>query len=186
MSKALNKICGIVLLFLLSFPLLIIFVLVKFTSKGPAIYWSKRIGKDNLIFKMPKFRSMTANTPQVATHLLNDSENFLTPLGGFLRKTSLDELPQLFSVVKGDMVFVGPRPALYNQSNLIRLRTENGVHKLYPGITGLAQITGRDELSIEEKVLLDKEYLNKKSLWLDLKIVFLTFFKVLIKQGVSH
>ena len=186
MYRAVNKIFAILLLFLLAFPLIIIFILVKLTSNGPAIYWSKRIGKNNLIFKMPKFRSMVTNTPQLATHLLNDSGNFLTPLGGFLRKTSLDELPQLFSIIKGDMVFVGPRPALYNQSNLIKLRTENGVHKLFPGITGLAQITGRDELSINDKVSLDIEYLVKKTLWLDLKIIFLTLYKVSIKQGVSH
>ena len=161
-------------------------VLVKLTSKGPALYWSDRVGKDNHIFKMPKFRSMKVDTPAVATHLLNDPKRVLTPIGDFLRKSSLDELPQLWSILKGDMSFVGPRPALFNQDDLIALRTVKGVHRLVPGLTGWAQINGRDELPIPQKVALDVDYLQRQSLWLDIKIIWLTFVKVVKKEGVSH
>lgn len=176
-----------VVLFILFSPLLIIcFFAVKLTSKGPAVYWSNRVGVENEIFSMPKFRTMRIDTPQVATHLLGDSKNFLTPIGSFLRKSSLDELPQLWSVLKGDMSFVGPRPALFNQDDLVKLRTDNGVHKIRPGITGWAQVNGRDENSIEEKVVLDRYYLDNFSFVLDIRIIFLTVFKVLGSDGVSH
>jgi len=171
---------------LLSLPVIIVVVLVKLTSKGPIFYWSDRVGKDNVIFKMPKFRSMNIDTPEVATHLLADPKSVLTPIGDFLRKSSLDELPQLWSIIKGDMSFVGPRPALFNQDDLIALRTEKGVHDLVPGLTGWAQINGRDELPIPQKVDLDVEYLHHQSLWLDIKIIWLTFIKVIKKDGVSH
>ncbi len=164
----------------------LIFVLVKATSKGPALYWSNRVGIDNKIFRMPKFRSMLIETPAVATHLLKDPKQYLTPIGEFLRKTSLDELPQLWSIVIGDMSFVGPRPALFNQDDLIALRTERGVHMLKPGLTGWAQINGRDDLPIPIKVEFDSEYLARKSFFFDLKILWLTLRKVLISDGVSH
>ncbi len=166
-------------------PFWVIVVLVKLTSKGPAIHWSKRIGKNNQIFLMPKFRTMRIDTPQVATHLL-DGKNYLTPIGSFLRKSSLDEIPQLISVLRGDMSIVGPRPALFNQYDLIELRTKAGVHVLAPGVTGWAQINGRDEISIKEKVKYDLEYFDKKSIAFDLKIVFLTAYKVLLRKNISH
>ncbi len=159
---------------------------VKLTSPGPVLYWSDRVGKDNKIFKMPKFRSMKVDTPAVATHLLQNPEQVLTPIGQFLRKSSLDELPQLWSILKGDMSFVGPRPALFNQDDLIPLRTEKGVHKLVPGLTGWAQINGRDELPIPDKVELDSEYMQRQSFGFDLMILWLTFVKVIKKEGVSH
>ncbi|MDC9721089.1 MAG: sugar transferase [Gammaproteobacteria bacterium] len=171
---------------LLALPVFIVFLLVKLTSIGPVLYWSDRVGKNNVIFKMPKFRSMKVNTPVVATHLLTDPKSVLTPIGDFLRKSSLDELPQLWCILKGNMSFVGPRPALFNQDDLIALRTEKGVHKLVPGLTGWAQINGRDELPIPQKVDLDAEYLHHQSLLLDIKIIWLTFIKVLKKDGVSH
>ena len=171
---------------LLALPIIMVSVLVKLTSKGPILYWSDRVGKDNIIFKMPKFRSMKIDTPTVATHLLSDPKNALTPVGDFLRKSSLDELPQLWSIFKGHMSFVGPRPALFNQDDLIDLRTSKGVHKLVPGLTGWAQINGRDELPIPKKVALDVEYLRHQSLWIDFKIMWLTFIKVIKKDGVSH
>lgn len=171
---------------ILGVPLVIVYVAVKATSKGPALHWSKRIGKNNEIFLMPKFRSMKLSTPQVATHLLSDPKQYLTPIGGFIRKTSLDELPQLLSVLKGDMSFVGPRPALFNQADLIALRTQFGVEKLPPGITGWAQVNGRDELPIPVKVDFDKYYLDNMSVLLDIKILFMTVFKVLKSDGVSH
>jgi O-antigen biosynthesis protein WbqP len=171
---------------LLLLPIFIIAVLIKLTSKGPALYWSDRIGKNNQIFKMPKFRSMYVNTPAVATHLLADPKSALTPIGNFLRKSSLDELPQLWSILKGDMSFVGPRPALFNQDDLIVLRSEHGVDKLVPGLTGLAQVNGRDELPIPQKVAFDVEYLKSQSFWFDIKILWLTFLKVLQRDGVSH
>jgi len=177
---------GFVLLVLLVIPILLIFAAVRFTSKGPALYWSDRVGKNNKIFKMPKFRSMRIDTPAVATHLLDNPDVYLSPIGSFLRRTSLDELPQLISVLKGDMSFVGPRPALYNQDDLIALRTEKGVDKLLPGITGWAQVNGRDELSIPDKVALDVEYLNRQSFWFDIKILWMTFLKVVKRDGVSH
>jgi O-antigen biosynthesis protein WbqP len=175
-----------VTMLLLALPIIMVSVLVKLTSKGPIIYWSDRVGKDNIIFKMPKFRSMKINTPAVATHLLSDPKSVLTPVGDFLRKSSLDELPQLWSILKGHMSFVGPRPALFNQDDLIDLRTSKGVHKLVPGLTGWAQINGRDELPIPKKVALDVEYLRHQSLWIDFKIMWLTFIKVIKKDGVSH
>jgi O-antigen biosynthesis protein WbqP len=171
---------------LLLIPALLMAFAVKLTSKGPVLYWSDRVGKNNAIFKMPKFRSMKIDTPVVATHLLADPKSVLTPVGDFLRKSSLDELPQLWCILKGDMSFVGPRPALFNQDDLITLRTEKGVHKLMPGLTGWAQINGRDELPIHQKVALDVEYLHHQSLWLDIKIIWLTFIKVIKKDGVSH
>ena len=171
---------------MLLISLLLIAVLVIATSKGSALYWSKRIGKNNKIFKMPKFRSMMTDTPAVATHLLDNPNVYLSPIGGFLRSTSLDEIPQLFSVLKGDMSFVGPRPALFNQEDLIALRSEKGVDKLLPGITGWAQVNGRDELSIPDKVALDVEYLKRQSFWFDIKILWMTFLKVIKRDGVSH
>lgn len=167
-------------------PLLLTAVLVKLTSRGPVLYWSDRVGRNNEVFSMPKFRSMQVGTPAVATHLLQDPQAWLTPIGSFLRKSSLDELPQLWSICKGDMSFVGPRPALFNQADLIAMRTQHGVHELIPGLTGWAQINGRDELPIPQKVALDIEYLHRRSLWFDLKILFLTAVKVLRRESVSH
>lgn len=172
---------------LLLMPLFIfVAISVRLTSKGPALYWSDRVGRNNTIFRMPKFRTMRTDTPAVATHLLDEPARWLTPIGAYLRKTSLDELPQLFSILKGDMSFVGPRPALYNQDDLIALRTAADVHRLTPGLTGWAQINGRDELPIPVKVDYDTWYLKHASLWLDLKIMFLTFLKVLRRDGVQH
>lgn len=171
---------------ILLLPFLLVALLVRATSKGPILYWSQRIGKNNTTFLMPKFRSMWVDTPAVATHLLNDPETLLTPIGSFLRKSSLDELPQLWSILKGDMSFVGPRPALFNQYDLIDQRTAAGVHTLTPGLTGWAQINGRDELPIPTKVALDVEYLQRKSFSFDLKIILLTFLKVIRKEGVKH
>jgi len=167
-------------------PMALTALAVKLTSKGPVLYWSDRVGRWNRIFKMPKFRSMRTNSPQVATHLLSNPDTYLTPIGGFLRRSSLDELPQLFSVLNGDLSLVGPRPALFNQDDLIALRTKSGVHELVPGITGWAQVNGRDELPIPEKVRLDCEYLRMCSFWLDIKILFLTILKVARREGVSH
>lgn len=166
-------------------PFWIIVIFIKLTSKGPAIHWSKRIGKNNKLFLMPKFRTMRIDTPQVATHLL-DGKSYLTPVGGFLRKTSLDEIPQLISVLKGDMSLVGPRPALFNQYDLMELRTKNGVHTLLPGVTGWAQVNGRDALPIPVKVEFDKEYLDKRSILFDIKIIFLTAYKVISRSEISH
>jgi O-antigen biosynthesis protein WbqP len=170
----------------LSAPVLIVALAVRLTSPGPALYWSNRVGRHNRIFKMPKFRSMRIDTPVVATHLLQNPKQWLTPIGSFLRKSSLDELPQLWSILKGDMSFVGPRPALFNQEDLIALRTEKGVHELVPGLTGWAQVNGRDELPISQKVQLDMEYLQRRSLVFDLKIVWMTAIKVLVRDGVTH
>ncbi len=169
-----------------SLLMLLVAFLVKITSKGPVLYWSDRIGRNNEIFRMPKFRTMRVDTPAVATHLLSDPDRFLTPIGKFLRKTSLDELPQLWSILKGDMSIVGPRPALFNQDDLIELRTQKGVHVLIPGLTGPAQINGRDELPIPVKVEFDEYYLKNRSFLFDLKIIFQTVLKVLKKEGVSH
>lgn len=171
---------------ILAVPVIVVALMVKLTSPGPALYWSDRVGRHNRIFKMPKFRSMRIGTPAVATHLLKDPKVYLTPIGSFLRKSSLDELPQLWSILAGDMSFVGPRPALFNQDDLVALRTEQGVHELVPGLTGWAQINGRDELPIPEKVKLDVEYLQRRSLGFDVKILWLTFVKVLRRDGVSH
>lgn len=175
--------CAAILLLL---PIVLVAILVKLTSKGPALYWSDRVGRHNRIFKMPKFRTMRVGTPAVATHLLNDPAAYLTPVGGFLRKSSLDELPQLWSILVGDMSIVGPRPALFNQEDLIAMRSQNGVDELVPGLTGWAQINGRDELPIPDKVKLDVEYLRRKSLLLDLQIIWLTAVKVIRRDGVSH
>lgn len=166
--------------------MLLVYVAVKLTSPGPALYWSDRVGRRNALFRMPKFRSMRIGTPAVATHLLTDPSAHLTPIGSFLRKSSLDELPQLWSILTGDMSFVGPRPALFNQDDLIALRTEKGVHELTPGLTGWAQVNGRDELPIPRKVALDEVYLRERSLWFDLRILWLTFVKVLRRDGVTH
>lgn len=171
---------------ILIIPITLTALAVRLTSKGPVLYWSSRVGKDNHLFQMPKFRSMKVDTPAVATHLLKNPDSLLTPIGSFLRKSSLDELPQLWSILKGDMSFVGPRPALFNQDDLITLRTDAGVHALIPGLTGWAQINGRDELPIPDKVALDAEYLEKRSFWFDLKILFLTFVKVIRKDGITH
>ena len=171
---------------ILFIPVVLVALLVRLTSPGPALYWSDRIGKNNTIFKMPKFRSMRVGTPAVATHLLADAHSHLTPVGNFLRKSSLDELPQLWSIICGDMSFVGPRPALFNQDDLIALRTQYGVEKLPPGLTGWAQVNGRDELPIPEKVKLDVEYLQRQSLSFDIKIIVLTFLKVVRRDGITH
>ena len=167
-------------------PFILVWLAVRTTSKGPALYWSERIGRHNARFMMPKFRSMRIGTPAVATHLLASPDQFLTPIGSFLRKSSLDELPQLWSIIRGDMSFVGPRPALFNQDDLVTLRTQYGVDKLVPGLTGWAQINGRDELPIPEKVKLDVDYLHQQSFALDLKIILMTFLKVLRRDGIKH
>ncbi len=177
---------AIILLFILFIPFLIIGIVVKLSSKGPILYWSDRIGKNNVIFKMPKFRSMNIDAPIVASHLLDKPDIYLSPIGSFLRSSSLDEIPQLYSILKGDMSFVGPRPALFNQDDLIELRTKKNLSILLPGLTGWAQVNGRDDLSIDEKVSYEEEYLKHKSLSFDLKILWLTFLKVLKKQNVSH
>lgn len=186
MRRVLDLFLAIVAGVLLLAPLLVVSVLVKLTSAGPALYWSDRVGRHNCIFKMPKFRTMKVGTPAVATHLLADANTYLTPIGSFLRKSSLDELPQIWSILKGDMRFVGPRPALFNQQDLIDLRTQHGVHALTPGLTGWAQINGRDELPIPQKVALDVEYLQNQSVWFDLKILVLTALKVLRRDNVAH
>lgn len=173
---------GVILLL----PIVLVALAVRLTSKGPALYWSDRVGRDNKIFRMPKFRSMRVGTPAVATHLLADPRAYLTPIGSFLRKSSLDELPQIWSILTGSMSFVGPRPALFNQDDLISLRTKCGVHELVPGLTGWAQVNGRDELPIPDKVNLDVEYLQRRSLAFDLQILWMTFVKVLRRDGVSH
>lgn len=170
----------------LAFPVAVVAVAVRLTSSGPALYWSDRVGRHNKVFRMPKFRSMRVGTPAVATHLLADPKVHLTPIGSFLRKSSLDELPQLWSILVGDMSFVGPRPALFNQDDLIALRTQCGVHGLVPGLTGWAQVNGRDELPIPDKVKLDVEYLQRQSLWFDIRILWLTFVKVIQRDGVTH
>ena len=186
MKRAFDLFFGVMLFTLLVIPISLIAIAIRLTSKGPTLYWSNRIGRNNNIFKMPKFRSMLIDTPAVATHLLDSPDSYLSPIGGFLRRSSLDELPQLFSVLKGDMSFVGPRPALFNQDDLITLRTEKGVNKLLPGITGWAQVNGRDELSIPDKVALDEEYLNRQSFWFDIKILRMTFLRVVNRDGVNH
>lgn len=186
MGRISNFLVGMIISVLLLLPMLLVVIAVRATSTGPVIYWSDRVGKDNIIFKMPKFRSMRVDTPVLATHLLTDPDEFLTPIGSFLRRTSLDELPQIYSILKGDMNLVGPRPALYNQYDLITLRTDKGVSQEVPGVTGWAQINGRDELSIEDKVELDVEYMEKRSWLFDLKILWMTFFKVISNAGISH
>jgi O-antigen biosynthesis protein WbqP len=177
---------SIIALMIFFIPMLLIAILIRLTSHGPAIYWSKRIGINSAIFKMPKFRTMIIDTPTIATHLIENYDDYLTPVGGILRRFSLDEIPQLFSILKGDMSLVGPRPALYNQDDLIALRKDKGVDKLTPGVTGWAQINGRDSISIPEKVNLDLEYLNRKSFFFDLFIIKSTIFKVIMKNDISH
>ena len=177
---------GLTALAVLAVPLLLVALAVRLTSPGPVLYWSDRVGRCNKIFRMPKFRSMRIDTPEVATHLLNDPDQWLTPIGSFLRKSSLDELPQLWSILTGDMSFVGPRPALFNQDDLIELRTKAGVHTLVPGLTGWAQINGRDDLPIPVKVEFDAEYLRRKSFWFDIRIIWMTFIKVVRQDNVDH
>ena len=186
MKRLFDLFLGMCAAAVLALPIVVVAILVRLTSKGPALYWSDRVGRGNAVFRMPKFRSMRVGTPAVATHLLKDPRVYLTPIGSFLRKSSLDELPQLWSILTGDMSFVGPRPALFNQDDLIALRSENGVHELVPGLTGWAQVNGRDELPIPEKVKLDVEYLQRQSIWFDIRILWLTFVKVLRRDGVSH
>jgi len=171
---------------ILAIPIALVALAVRLTSKGSVFYWSDRVGQYNLIFRMPKFRSMRIDTPALATHLLDDPSRWLTPIGSFLRKSSLDELPQLWSILRGEMSFVGPRPALFNQDDLVALRTQLGVHQLVPGLTGWAQVNGRDELPITEKVRLDAEYARRRSFAFDLQILWMTAFRVLSKDGVSH
>ena len=186
MKRFFDLFVSIILLVILLIPLLFISALILSTSKGPSLYWSKRIGKENHIFYMPKFRTMSLDAPEIATHLLENPSAYYTPIGKFIRKYSIDEFPQIYSIIRGDMSLVGPRPALYNQEDLISLRTEVGVHNLVPGITGLAQVSGRDELSIRDKVKIDKNYLEKKSFIFDLYIIWLTVLKVIKRDGISH
>ena len=186
MKRVFDLLLAVAAALVLAVPVMLLAILVRLTSPGPALYRSDRVGRNNKIFKMPKFRSMQVGTPAVATHLLADASSHLTPIGSFLRKSSLDELPQLWSILLGDMSFVGPRPALFNQHDLIELRTQLGVHELVPGLTGWAQINGRDELPIFEKVALDAEYLYRKSLWFDIRILWLTFVKVIRRDGITH
>ena len=186
MKRMLDLLLGVVVGMLLLVPLVIVATAVRLTSKGPALYWSDRVGRNNVIFRMPKFRSMRVGTPAVATHLMTNPKSHLTPIGSFLRKSSLDELPQLWSILVGDMSFVGPRPALFNQHDLIELRTQKNVHTLVPGLTGWAQVNGRDELPIPQKVALDAEYLQRQGFWFDIKILWLTFLKVVQRDGVTH
>ena len=175
------------ILFILCFiPMLLVAIGVRATSKGPALYWSYRVGRGNVIFKMPKFRTMKFDTPEMATHLMDTPDTFLSPIGGFLRRSSLDEMPQLWSILKGDMSFVGPRPALFNQDDLVELRPEKGVEVLPPGLTGWAQVNGRDELPIPDKVALDVEYLERRSFCFDMYILWLTVLKVLRRDGITH
>jgi O-antigen biosynthesis protein WbqP len=186
MKRCFDLVLALITSFILILPIIVIALALIVTSKGTIIYWSDRVGQDNKIFSMPKFRTMKLQTPVVATHLLNDTKRFMTPVGGFLRKTSLDELPQLWSILMGHMSFVGPRPALFNQDDLIQLRTKKGIHKLVPGLTGWAQVNGRDELPISFKVDLDLEYVERQSFCFDIYVLWLTFIKVVRGEGVSH
>jgi O-antigen biosynthesis protein WbqP len=186
MKRVFDLLLAVLAALVLAVPVLLVALAVRLTSSGPALYWSDRLGRHNKLFKMPKFRSMRVGTPAVATHLLADPKSHLTPIGSFLRKSSLDELPQLWSILKGDMSFVGPRPALYNQQDLMDLRTAQGVHALVPGLTGWAQVNGRDELPIPQKVALDAEYLVRQGFWFDIQILWMTFLKVVRRDGVSH
>ena len=186
MKRSFDLFASITLLILLIAPMLLITIAIVLSSKGKALYWSDRVGQEGIMFKMPKFRSMRVNTPEIATHLMSNPDSFFSPIGAFLRRTSLDELPQLFSILKGDMSLVGPRPALFNQSDLIALRTAKGVDKIKPGVTGWAQVNGRDELSIIDKVAFDEEYLELQSFWFDLKILWMTLLKVIARHNVSH
>jgi len=186
MKRLTDLVLVLIAIVFFAIPIVLLFVAVWLTSPGPALYWSDRVGKNNVIFKMPKFRSMRVDTPAVATHLLDNPEAYLTPIGSLLRKSSFDELPQLWSILVGDMSFVGPRPALFNQYDLIELRVDKGVHTLIPGLTGLAQINGRDELQIEQKVELDEEYLKCQNFWFDMKMLWMTFLRVIQRDGVLH
>ncbi len=186
MKRAFDFFVSLMAIVVFAIPLLIIALAVRISSPGPILFWSDRVGQSNRLFQMPKFRSMRIETPAVATHLLQNPDQWLTPIGSFLRRSSLDELPQLWCILKGDMSFVGPRPALFNQDDLIALRTDNGIHHLVPGLTGWAQVNGRDELPIPQKVALDAEYLRLKSFLFDLKILWMTALKVIIRDGVSH
>ncbi len=186
MKRFFDLLLALMAAFVLAVPVVLVALAVRLTSTGPALYWSDRVGRHNKTFKMPKFRSMRVGTPAVATHLLADPKSHLTPIGSFLRKTSLDELPQLWSILMGDMSFVGPRPALFNQLDLIELRTAQGVHVLVPGLTGWAQVNGRDELPIPQKVALDAEYLVRQGFWFDIQILWMTLLKVVQRDGVSH
>ncbi|TRZ65173.1 MAG: sugar transferase [Comamonadaceae bacterium] len=186
MKRIMDSAVALIASLILFFPILMVTIAVRSISKGPALYWSDRVGRNNGNFKMPKFRTMRVGTPALATHLMGNPKEYLTPIGSFLRRSSLDELPQLWSVLVGDMSLVGPRPALFNQQDLIELRTKYGIHLLLPGLTGWAQVNGRDELSIEDKVALDVYYLKNQSLWLDIKILWLTLIKVVRREGVSH
>jgi O-antigen biosynthesis protein WbqP len=186
MKRAFDLLLVVLVALICAVPVLLVALAVRLTSAGPALYWSDRVGRHNKLFKMPKFRSMRVGTPTVATHLLADPKAYLTPIGSFLRKSSLDELPQLWSILVGDMSFVGPRPALFNQHDLKDLRTQLGMHELVPGLTGWAQVNGRDELPIPQKVALDAEYLLRQGFWFDIKILWLTFLKVIKRDGVSH
>jgi len=185
-KRTFDLLLALILFVILLIPIVLVSLIVKVTSVGPVLYWSERMGRNNEIFSMPKFRSMKIDTPAVATHLLDNPREYLTSVGGFLRRTSLDELPQLWSIFKGEMSFVGPRPALFNQEDLIALRTQTGVHQLKPGLTGWAQVNGRDDLPIPQKVSFDEEYLQRNSFYFDLYILWLTFIKVIQGYGVSH
>jgi len=186
MKRIFDLLLALLAVILLLLPLALLALAVAITSRGPVMYWSDRVGRNNATFRMPKFRSMRTGTPVVATHLLGSPDAYLTPIGSFLRRSSLDELPQLWSIVRGDMSFVGPRPALFNQHDLIELRTRSGVHALLPGLTGWAQVNGRDELPITDKVALDIEYLKNRSFWFDIKIILLTVLKVIMRDNVTH
>jgi len=186
MKRVFDLALAVLAALILALPIALVALAVRLTSPGPALYWSDRVGRHNRLFRMPKFRSMRTDTPAVATHLLEDPQRWLTPIGPFLRQSSLDELPQLWSILKGDMSFVGPRPALFNQDDLIALRTQAGVHELVPGLTGWAQVNGRDELPIPQKVALDAEYLRRRSLAFDIRILWMTAVKVVRRDGVSH
>jgi O-antigen biosynthesis protein WbqP len=185
-NRAVELVLAVLVAIAIAIPALLVALAVRLTSRGPILYWSDRVGRDNRIFNMPKFRTMRIGTPAVATHLLDDARAVLTPIGGLLRRTSLDELPQLWSVVRGDMAFVGPRPALFNQDDLIALRTDAGVHRLRPGITGWAQVKGRDALTIPEKVAFDRDYLERRSFAFDLRILGLTLLKLFGDRNVAH
>ena len=186
LKRVVDLLLVVIVSLLLFVPIVLVAIFVRLTSRGPILYWSNRVGKNNITFPMPKFRTMKIDTPEVATHLLQNPSAYLTPIGQFLRKSSLDELPQLWSIWRGNMSFVGPRPALFNQYDLIELRTKFEVERLLPGLTGWAQVNGRDELSIPVKVQYEVEYLNKQSFWFDMKILGLTFLKVVRRAGVSH
>ena len=186
MKRIFDITIGLLIFILLLIPILLVSIMIKVTSKGDALYWSNRVGRNNVIFRMPKFRTMRTDTPQLATHLMDDPDMYLSPIGGFLRRSSLDELPQLFSILKGDMSFVGPRPALFNQDDLITLRKKHDLDQLLPGLTGWAQINGRDELPIPVKVALDVEYMERQTIWFDIHILWLTMLKVVRQDNVSH